>query len=216
MGINIARGFCTKHYNKYKHFPRGRLGLYHFDAPYLIIRYPDSSKVLKLLVYSMLLALLVVSFPLIRYTIRGFSASSPAIILDAKPPGSGRESCFPKQWGGGNHIQLASDFKGNEMDLIFVTDLKRHNSILSKTFDFAWASNFLTTADFIDHTLKIDDIITIELGKNPSVPFSRSSYYKIVYLRWLDSTVIVMKKTSLAIAKKATLKNLEDVLLESP
>ena len=97
--------------------------------------------------------------------------------------------------------------------------------------DFVLASNFSVASEFIDRTLKIGGIVTVELSDNPSIAFNKPSNYKIVYLRRFESTIMAMKKTSsvelnsatqrklcghASEAKKAALKNLEDVLLEPP
>lgn len=123
-----------------------------------------------------------------------------------------------------------SDYK---MDLIPVKDLERQSSVQIQTLDFTLASNFPASAEFIDRTLKIGGIVIVELSENPSVAFHKPFNYKIVYLRRFESTnIIAMKKTGIAElnsatqrrlcggyaseAKKAALKNLEDVLLEPP
>lgn len=110
-------------------------------------------------------------------------------------------------------------------------------------FDFVFACNYhATTSDFINKSLKVGGIVVIPLNENPSSSFQKPSNYKIVYLRRFDSTIIAMKRladsddhhrtqqqqqkssasqrkllsTTNANAKKAALKNLEDVLLEPP
>lgn len=246
--MDVAQVVHTKHTKKYKHLPiGGRLGLYP-DTQDLIIRVPNS-KILSLLARAMILALLIVSFPKIGAIIRGPSLSSspefdasdtinlellPLIFRDLTNEGlmkvGDKKAVFLTD-GNGETIQRSQILNDNEMDLISFNDLERQSSIPSESFDFVLLSNFPAASEFIDRTLKIGGIVTVELSENPSVAFHKPSNFKIVYLRQFDSTIMAMKKTSLvdlnsatkrklfgyaSEAKKAALKNLEDVLLEPP
>ena len=249
MAIDIAQVFRTKRCKKYKQY----LPIFYPDAQYLIIRVP-SSKVLILLARAMLLALLIVSFPWIGSIIRGPSSikSSPFIpesklgvadliniellpllFRDLTNEGLmkvGEKAIFLTN-GNEETIKASQILSDNEMDLVSVTDLERQSSIPSASFDFVLASNFSAASEFIDRTLKIGGIVTVELSDNPSIAFNKPSNYKIVYLRRFESNIMAMKKTSsvelnsatqrklcghASEAKKAALKNLEDVLLEPP
>lgn len=240
MGIDIAEGFRTK-----------RISTTYPDAQYLIIRLPINSRVLRLLARAMLLTLLIVWFPWIGSIVRGISSTfSPAIIPEAANVlgaddlinlellpllfrdltnegllKAGEKAVFVSN-GNEEAIRRSNQIRlsENEMDVISVTDLEKQSSIPSETFDLiALASNYPAAADFIDRTLKIGGIVTVELSENP---FHKPSNYKIVYIRRFGSTVMAMKKLDLATqrrlrgyapeAKAAALKNLEDVLLEPP
>lgn len=249
MTMDVAQVVHTKHSKKYKHLPiGGSLGVYP-DAQYLIIRVPNS-KILSLLARAMILALLIVSFPKIGAIIRGPSLSSspefdasddminlellPLIFRDLTNEGLmkvGEKKAVFITDGNEETIQRSRILNDNEMDFILFNDLDQQNSIPSESFDFVLLSNFPAASEFIDRTLKIGGILTVELRENPSVAFHKPSNYKIVYLRQFDSTIMAMRKTSLvdlnsatqrklfgyaSEAKKAALKNLEDVLLEPP
>jgi hypothetical protein len=236
VGIDMAQGVraCTKRYDN------KMLGLYPY-AQYLIIRLPNS-RVLRLLIRSMLLTLFIVLLPWIGSIVRESSTSSPPIIPDQAKVGANEllpllfrdlmnegilkvgEKEKAVFLSNGNEEAIHSPM---EMDVISVTDSERQSLIPNETFDFAMASNFPVAADFIDRTLKIGGIVIVELShENPSVAFHKPSNYKIVYIKRLRSTVMAMKKLNSATqrrlcgyapeAKKAALKNLEDVLLEPP
>ncbi|KAK6938077.1 hypothetical protein RJ641_031585 [Dillenia turbinata] len=119
----------------------------------------------------------------------------------------------------------------NQIDLINDSDTNRQGSIPDSTFDFAFSFGFNAAREFIDRTLKIGGIVAIQLSNEPSTAFEKPSNYKIIYLRRFDSTLVAMKKTDYSVsnsltkrkllgfvpeAKKAALKDLEDVLLEPP
>ncbi|KAM7261485.1 hypothetical protein ACFE04_008852 [Oxalis oulophora] len=122
---------------------------------------------------------------------------------------------------------------GKDVDFISTSDLERQNEIPNESFDFIFTNAFHVTAqEFIDRTLKIGGIVVIQLSENPSSAFNKPSNYRAVYVRKFDKTVLGIKKTNYYFgassatqrkllshtseAKKAALKNLEDVLLEPP
>ncbi|KAG6648747.1 uncharacterized protein LOC122315419 [Carya illinoinensis] len=220
----IARGFCKK----YNHFPGDGLGSYH-DARYLVICRLSGSKILKLLLRSLVLALLIVSFPRLGSIVRGFLASSPVtpeaevgadltnlghlplIFRDLTNEGLlkvGEKAVFLSNGEEAKYRPLQV-LRDHEMDVISITNLERQSSIQSETFDFAWTSNFPAAADFIDRTLKIGGIVAIKLGENPLVTLNGPSNYKLVYIsRRFESTVVAMKKTGLAELNLATKRKL--------
>uniref|UniRef100_A0A5B7APW5 DUF7870 domain-containing protein n=1 Tax=Davidia involucrata TaxID=16924 RepID=A0A5B7APW5_DAVIN len=129
--------------------------------------------------------------------------------------------------------QILSD--NDQMDLISYSDSDRQSSIPDETYDFAFVHGFHAAADFIDRTLKVGGIAAVQLSEDPPsvAALRKPSNYKIVYLRryeYSTTVVVAMRKTSYANsptkrrlfgvaiseAKKAALKNLEDVLLEPP
>ncbi|KAK3423482.1 hypothetical protein EUGRSUZ_F00410 [Eucalyptus grandis] len=120
----------------------------------------------------------------------------------------------------------------NEMDRISITDLERQSSIPSDTFNFAFTTDFTSSAEFIDRALKVGGVAAILLSKDPNVQFDVPPNYKIAYIRKFESTVLAIRKTDerktansatqrrlcgyAPEQKKAALQNLEDVLLEPP
>lgn len=119
------------------------------------------------------------------------------------------------------------------MDLVSLNDLEKQNSVLDNTVDFIFTSNFPAALKFIERALKTGGVATVLMNEdNPSTSFYKPSNYKIAYMRRFDSVAVAMKKISGANelnlaaprklcgyaseAKKAALKNLEDVLLEPP
>lgn len=121
----------------------------------------------------------------------------------------------------------------NEVDWVIESDSNPMNSIPDETFDFAIGSSS-RNAKFIDRVLKTGGIMIIPLSNDPSDELLQPRNYGIVYLRRFESTMVAMRKNGLAVdsvtnprkkqivcgttpeAKKAALKNLEDVLLEPP
>lgn len=130
-----------------------------------------------------------------------------------------------------NAIYNSHILNDNHMDLISATDLDRQSTIPEESFDFSFTNGFHAAPEFIDRTLKMGGIAVVQLSDDPSFAFNKPFNYKIVYLRRFQSTILAMRKTSsddtnlttqrrllgyANEAKKAALKNLEDVLLEPP
>ncbi|OMO57655.1 hypothetical protein COLO4_35207 [Corchorus olitorius] len=129
-------------------------------------------------------------------------------------------------------IQSSLILRKTDMEFVSLTDLERQSSIPDKSFDLAFTLNFKAASEFIDRTLKVGGIVAVQLSGSPSLSFQKPSNYRIVYFRKFQSTVMVMRKVdyansnSLAAqrrlfgytaeAKKAALRQLEDVLLEPP
>lgn len=129
----------------------------------------------------------------------------------------------------GENLQFLDD---NEIDFALESDVESQSLIPDRTFDFALVSGS-ADLEFVDRVVKIGGILAVQLGNDPSNAFTEPSNYKIVYMRRYDCTVVAMRKVALDIqltisstkrrlcnlaleAKKATLKGLEDVLLEPP
>ncbi|PNY06265.1 hypothetical protein L195_g002728 [Trifolium pratense] len=114
------------------------------------------------------------------------------------------------------------------MDFIPLNDVAKQNSILDDTVDFVFTSNFPTSSQFIDRTLKTNGIVAVVILNADG--FRKPSNYKVVYMRRFEKVVMAMKKIEKTIrvgsqrklcgyateAKKAALQKLEDVLLEPP
>lgn len=119
----------------------------------------------------------------------------------------------------------------SDMEFSSITDLERQSSVPNEYFDFTFTKNFRAASEFIDRTLKVGGIVAVQLSGRSSDSFDKPSNYRIVYFRKFQSNILVMKKIEHAEtvsrsqrrlsgysseAKKAALKNLEDVLLEPP
>ncbi|KAF1868864.1 hypothetical protein Lal_00048143 [Lupinus albus] len=136
----------------------------------------------------------------------------------------------------GQEFKVVNDYN---MDHIPLNDLEKQNSLLDNTIDFIFTSNFPAASEFIDRTLKIGGVATVLLNDNPSEAFYKPTNYKVLYMRRFGLIAVAMKKTGPVVtsvvadeitnlsaqrkllgyateAKKAALKNLEDVLLEPP
>ncbi|XVE55595.1 hypothetical protein DITRI_Ditri03aG0171600 [Diplodiscus trichospermus] len=118
-----------------------------------------------------------------------------------------------------------------DMEFSSVTDFERQSSVPNEFFDFTFTQNFQAASEFIDRTLRVGGVVAVQLSRRSSCSFDKPSNYRIVYFRKFQSNVLVMKKIEDAKttsstqrrlfgytseAKKAALKNLEDVLLEPP
>lgn len=119
----------------------------------------------------------------------------------------------------------------NELDLISVSDFEGQSAIPEDTFDFAFVNDFSGASTFIDRILKVGGIAVVQLNNDDSISFDQPPNYRVVYLWGFDSTVVAMRKTHHSQtasqtrrrlfglpmeAKRAALKNLEDVFLEPP
>ncbi|XWS14927.1 hypothetical protein CRYUN_Cryun35bG0050700 [Craigia yunnanensis] len=128
-------------------------------------------------------------------------------------------------------IRSSLFLRKSDMEFSSVTDLERQSSVPNESFDFTFTQNFRAASEFIDRTLKIGGIVAVQLSGMYSYSFDKPSNYRIVYFRKFQSNVLVMKKIEhgktisstqrrlfgyTSEAKKAALKNLEDVLLEPP
>jgi hypothetical protein len=116
------------------------------------------------------------------------------------------------------------------MDYIPLNDVEKQNSILDDTVDFVFTSNFPSSSQFIDRTLKTNGIAVVVILNAEASVFRTPSNYKVVYVRRFEKVVMAMKKieTKLKLgsqrklcgyateAKKAALQKLENVLLEPP
>ncbi|KAF5740159.1 hypothetical protein HS088_TW11G00225 [Tripterygium wilfordii] len=147
---------------------------------------------------------------------------------------AGSKAVFLSNGDQQNEIYTSGMLDGQDMihsNVISVNDLGQQNGVPEEFFDIVITSSFHVATEFIDRTLKVGGVAIVQLSKNPSFAFNKPSNYKIVYLRHYSSVILAMKKTSNAQAgssthrrllaysseaRKAALKNLEDVLLEPP
>ncbi|GFZ10264.1 hypothetical protein Acr_21g0008630 [Actinidia rufa] len=218
IAMDLIHGFRNKHH-KLKSVCKGGLSLSpKLNADFLIIRLPDSW-VLKLVTRTMVLALLITTFPLLGSLIGGLNSEFyapnsdaklaidsidmemlPLLFRDLANEGLlklGDRALFV---GNGNEESIYDSqiLAGNEMDLISISDSDRQVSIPDETFDFAFmpVTYHGAAADFIDRTLKIGGIVAVQLSKDPFLAFQKPSNYKIVYIHRFDSTIVAMQKTS--------------------
>ncbi|XVF39623.1 hypothetical protein PTKIN_Ptkin01aG0048700 [Pterospermum kingtungense] len=128
-------------------------------------------------------------------------------------------------------IQISLFLRKSELEFSSIADLDRQSSIPNEFFDFTFTHNFPTASQFIDRTLKVGGLVAVQLSHTSFCSFDKPDNYRTVYFRNLGSNVVVMKKMEHAKtisstqrrlfgytseAKRAALKNLEDVLLEPP
>lgn len=223
MAVRIVQNFLPKPRVKLiKHLSGGvGLGL-HPNAQYLITRLPADSRTSKLLARSMILALLIVSFPCSgaispvpsQLAAQGGAADHrhgvgaaidainvellPLFFRDLTNEGilkAGQRAVFISATANDEAIYRSHIMNHNEMEIIPSKDSIRQSSIPDHTFDFVFVSAFSENSEFIDRTLKVGGMVALQLSNDPSVGFQKPSNYKIVYLRRFDSTVIAMKKT---------------------
>lgn len=129
-------------------------------------------------------------------------------------------------------IQISLFLRKSELEFSSVTDLERQSSTPNESFDFTFTQSFPAASQFIDRTLKVGGLVAIQLSGSS---FDKPANYKTVYFRKFGSNFMVMKKLDAghdaktissstqrrlleytSEAKRAALKNLEDVLLEPP
>lgn len=129
-------------------------------------------------------------------------------------------------------IQISLFLRKSELEFSSVTDLERQSSTPNESFDFTFTQSLPAASQFIDRTLKVGGLVAIQLSGSS---FDKPANYKTVYFRKFGSNFMVMKKLDAghdaktissstqrrlleytSEAKRAALKNLEDVLLEPP
>ncbi|XP_030454446.2 uncharacterized protein LOC115675807 [Syzygium oleosum] len=252
MALELAKDSKPKRPKRYKRFDVGGIGFDTYGSKYLIIKVP-SSRVLMVLARALALAFIITSFSWLKSGLkrsvdpyRAISevnqhVSDPVnlVMLPLLFQDLANEGLLKS----GNSVALLSNGYeesidtsiipgSNEMDRISITDLERQSSIPSDTFAFAFTTDYTSSAEFIDRTLKVGGVAAILLSKDPNVQFDVPPNYKIAYIRKFESTVLAIRKTGerkttnsatqrrlcgfAPEEKKAALQNLEDVLLEPP
>nr|DAD22088.1 TPA_asm: hypothetical protein HUJ06_023551 [Nelumbo nucifera] len=215
--MEFGRGFPVNNQTKIKHLHgEGEISLNPDNQ--LTIMLPDS-RVLRVIARSVLLALIIATFPWIGpYFIDGLPQLNsnlngsqadfgpepinveflPELFQDLANEGllnSGGKTLLVSQGGGEEVITQSPLFTDdNFVDLISEFDTERQSLVPDDTFDFAFAPGF-GSGEFIDRTLKIGGIAAVQLSDNPRYPFRKPSNYKIVYIRRFASTIVAMKKT---------------------
>ncbi|XP_050374708.1 uncharacterized protein LOC126792294 [Argentina anserina] len=240
--MDLGGGFKVKH----GHF---RAGL--DSGEILVVRLPDK-KVMRIVSRSVFLALVMLTLPCIRSIIKGVSVSElestrgsdmfkfeqlGMIFNDLAGEGlrvEGDKSLIVSPSNAGViHALRSLNVVGDGFEVAMDSDSERKSSFKDESVDFVFAFD-LVDAKFVDRVLKVGGIVAVPLSNDPSNAFSKTSNYKIVYLRRYASTFVAMRKTGPAAeqqqenagrrrlcqfgseAKEAVLQGLEDVLLEPP
>ncbi|CAD5315792.1 unnamed protein product [Arabidopsis thaliana] len=212
------------------------------------------SEVLSLFMRSTLLALLFLSFTWLSLLKYGTTATAPSksvesdlpellplLLNDLEKQGlfkMGDKALFLS--GGDDEVTVSSYSQTvieTDMLLVSASDQEMQSMVPDETFDFAFAhSRHIDSAEFIDRTLKVGGIFTVQLNLQDLPPnFVKHPNYEIVYVKSSEYTVMTMRKTGeteqkqslvatgrklLGIteedAREKALRKLEDVLLEPP
>jgi len=202
---------------------------------------------------STLLALLFLSFTWLSLLKYGTTATAPSksvesdlpellplLLNDLEKQGlfkMGDKALFLS--GGDDEVTVSSYSQTvieTDMLLVSASDQEMQSMVPDETFDFAFAhSRHIDSAEFIDRTLKVGGIFTVQLNLQDLPPnFLKHPNYEIVYVKSSEYTVMTMRKTGeteqkqslvatgrklLGItedAREKALRKLEDVLLEPP
>ncbi|VVA94129.1 unnamed protein product [Arabis nemorensis] len=212
------------------------------------------SEILSLFMRSTLLALLFLSFTWLSLLKYGTDATAPSkslesdhsellplLLNDMEKEGLFRIGDKELLLSGGDDEVTVSSYSQTvietEMLLVSANDEETQSMVPNETFDFAFAhSRHIDSAEFLDRTLKVGAILTVQLNLHDLPPsFLKHLNYEIVYMKSSEYTVMAMRKTGeteqkqslvatgrklLSItdeeAKKKALSKLEDVLLEPP
>lgn len=211
---------------------------------FVIINLPDSL-VLRVVSRSLLLAIFILTLPLIGYIsgrlssenvfdITGFK-SFPEIFQDLAYEGlikMGHKGLILSS-GVGHPMENLQFLYDNDIELVVESDLDGKSWFPDEAFDIVFSSSVEGSKKFTDRILRVGGIVVMELGNGPAYEFQLDPNYKIVYLRRFDVTVLAMRKTShvnqaqysgvtrklfefMPEAKKDALNGLEDVWLEPP
>ncbi|KAF9620733.1 hypothetical protein IFM89_014254 [Coptis chinensis] len=181
----------------------------------LVITIPNS-RVMKVIARSILLALIIVTFPFIESFIQdsrdrslvvenGLSFNPidsvllPLIFQDLIHEGLfklGDKALFVSSgFYNLNDYENRNILIDNGIDLVSEADQERLSSIPDGSFDFV-ISSALHASEFVDRSLKIGGIALVQLNTDPSNAFEKPSNYKIVYVRKFDSTIVALRKIS--------------------
>lgn len=212
------------------------------------------SEVLSLFMRSTLLALLFLSFTWLSLLKYGTAATAPSksvesdysellplLLNDLEKEGLfkiGDKALFLS--GRDDEVTVSSYSQTvieTDMLLVSENDQEMQSMVPNETFDFAFAhSRHIDSAEFIDRTLKVGGILSVQLNLQDLPPdFLKHANYEIVYVKSSEYTVMTMRKTGeteqkqsivttgrklLGIteeeAREKALRKLEDVLLEPP
>ncbi|KAK1385919.1 Peptide upstream ORF protein [Heracleum sosnowskyi] len=235
--MDLARGVRAKK-NKMNVKDLGDVGG-NYDG-YVIINLPDSV-VLRVVSRSLLLAIFVITLPLIGYIsgrlagenvvdVTGFKYF-PEIFQDLVYEGLVKmgDKGLILSSGVGHPAKNLQFLYSNEVELVVESDLNGKSSFQDESFDIVFSSSLEGSKKLTDRILRAGGIVVMELGNGPAYEFQRDPNYKVVYLRRLDVTVLAMRKADhvnqaqysgvtrkLFEAKKDALRGLEDVWLEPP
>ncbi|XP_061365468.1 uncharacterized protein LOC133308784 [Gastrolobium bilobum] len=217
----------------------------------LVIRIPDA-QVLRILSRSLFLAMVLVALPFLGTILRGFSSSPHSyvskfesasgsinmellnsILHDLADEGHLKKDDKTLIVNPPNGFGGIASFNNNEIDTVTDFDLERKSLFFGESYDFVFISSS-GDAEFVDRILKINGMVALPLGVEPSnAAFRKQSNYRVVYLRRYGSIIVALRKIGAAIklvdsspkrklcqlatdSKTVALNGLEDVLLEPP
>ncbi|KAL1831744.1 hypothetical protein ACET3Z_001395 [Daucus carota] len=240
--MDLARGVRAKS----KMNPKGLNGgedIGHYDS-FVIINLPDSV-VLRVVSRSLLLAIFILTLPLIGYIsgrlssenvfdITGFE-SFPEIFQDLANEGlvkMGQKGLILSS-GVGRPVENLQFLYNNDIELVVESDLDGKSSFPDESFDIVFSLSLKDSKKLIDRILRVDGIVVMGLDNGSAHEFQRDSNYKVMYLRRFDVTVLAMRKTDhmnqaqyfgvtrklfewMPESKKDALSGLENVWLEPP
>lgn len=211
---------------------------------FVIVSLPDSV-VLRVVSRSLLLAIFVVTLPLIGYIsgrlpsenvvdITGFKFF-PEIFQDLAYEGLVKMGDKGLIFSSGidHPVKNLRFLYSNDVELVLESDLDGKSWFPEESFDIVFSSSLEGSKKLTDRILKVGGIVVMESGNGPAYEFQRDTNYKIVYLRRFDVTVLAMRKADpvnkaqysgltrklfeyTPEAKKELLSGLEDVWLEPP
>lgn len=241
--MDLARGFRVKSKMNVKDLS-GMDGVGGNYDGYVIVNLPDSIA-LRVVSRSLLLAIFVITLPLIVYISGRLSSENVVDITGFK--------CFPEIFqdlayegfvkmgdkglilssGVGRPMENYQFLYNNDIELVVESDLDGKRQFPDEPFDIVFSSSLAGSKMLTDRILRVGGIVVMKLGNDAANEFQRDPNYKTVYLRSFDVTVQAMRKTDhvnqaqfsgvarklfefVPEAKKDALKGLEDVWLEPP
>lgn len=204
----------------------------------LVIQLPDS-RVLRVVSHSILLAIVIFTFPSIGSIFKGSSIHDSIDSIDDRHDSTGFMDFefFDLLWqdlcpmdchkalivtssgevpmGG---FELSN---GNEIDVVMESDLQKRESFPDGSFDFAYLSGSVDLKS-VDPVMKTGGIVAMQFNEHQNY-----LSYSTVYIRRFSSMIVAMRKNgpmdrtrglcqSSLEAKKAALMGLEDAFLEPP
>lgn len=241
--MDLARGVRAKNKMNVKDLSGGDDIGANYDG-FVIINLPDSV-VLRVVSRSLLLAIFVLTLPLIGYISGRLSSENvvdvtgfeffPEIFQDLAYEGLVKmgDKGLILSSGIGHPVKNLQFLYSNDVELVVESDLDGKSWFPDESFDIVFSSSLDGSKKLTDRILRIGGIVVMKLGNGPADEFQRDPNYKIVYLRRFDVTVLAMRKADhvnqaqhsgvtrklfgfTPEAKKDALNGLEDVWLEPP
>lgn len=204
--------------NKLNDIYIGGLGLPNDVGTPLVVIKLSYAWILKLISRTIILALLILSFPSINSFMEDVASNFhgrdlakdpmdtnhmlPRLFQDLETNGIlyrlEDKALILSKAGNDDVIAKFKANLGNNVNVIRKSDLDNQDNLnLDESFDFVFSDDFKESSSFLERSLKVGGVVVVELSNNPMVAFEKPSNFKIIYLKRFDSNMMMaMRKTT--------------------